>query len=158
MLLAASSDTEYPLGRLRFPSLTKPAAPIKLTEFHYGFTENGSTVQRFEARIRLKAFAFLSGEVIRQRRGVAFTTQRIDLGLTEERGRYVIEGGYRAARWLIRARAERRPTRPSSSSAPGWIIDTRAALRFNSDFEVLLEFLEDTGSVLREDLTPLKAK
>ena len=63
MLLAAGSDPEYPLGRLRFPSLTKPAEPLKLTEFHYGFSENGSTVQRFEARIRFKAFAFLSGEV-----------------------------------------------------------------------------------------------
>ena len=146
MLLAAGSDPEYPLGRLRFPSLTKPAEPLKLTEFHYGFSENGSTVQRFEARIRFKAFAFLSGEVISQRRGVAFTTQRIDLGLTEERGRYVIEGGYRAARWLLRARAERRPTPPSSSADPGWIIDTRGALRFNPDFELLFKFLEDTGS------------
>ena len=108
MLLAAGSDPEYPLGRLRFPSLTKPADPIKLTEFHYGFTENGSTVQRFEARIRLKAFAFLSGEVIRQRRGVAFATQRIDLGLTEERGRYVIEGGV----------PSRQMVGPSSSGAP----------------------------------------
>ncbi len=155
MLLAADSDPEYPLGSLRFPSLTKPAEPVKLTEFSYAFSENGATVQRFEARIRLKAFAFLSGEVFNQRRGIAFTTQRIDLGLTEARGRYVIEGGYRAAKWLVRARAERRPT-PASSSDPGWILDTRGALRFNPDFELLLEFLEDTGSEPFLETRPLR--
>ncbi len=155
MLLAADSDPEYPLGSLRFPSLTKPAEPVKLTEFSYAFSENGATVQRFEARIRLKAFAFLSGEVFNQRRGIAFTTQRIDLGLTEARGRYVIEGGYRAAKWLVRARAERRPT-PASSSDPGWILVTRGALRFNPDFELLLEFLEDTGSEPFLETRPLR--
>jgi hypothetical protein len=161
-LLLASSDPEYPLGKLRFPSLTNPADPVMLTDFRYRFSENGSTVQRFEARVRLKAFAFLSGEVISQRRGVFFSTQRIDIGLTERRGRYVIEGGYRAARWLVRARAERRPPVALSSDATpsqedaSWVIDTRWAIRFNSDFELLFDLLEDTNSSASLPTRPLR--
>ena len=67
-----------------------------------------------------------------------------------------MKAGYRAARWLVRARAEHRPTPPSSSTDPGWIIDTRGALRFNPDFELLFEFLEDTGSEASLVTRPLR--
>ena len=145
-----SSDLEYPLGRLRFPSLTEPADPVMLTGFNYAFSQGGPIEQSFDARVRVKSFAFLAGEVRGQRRGAFFTTQRIDAGLTEENGRYLLEGGYRAARWRVEARAERRPsvTPPPGSVSTGedggWVIDTRWALRFNPDLELLFEFLEDT--------------
>jgi hypothetical protein len=155
-LLLASSDPDYPLGKLRFPSLTQPADPVLLTDLRYGFSQDGSTVQRFEARVRLRAFAFLAGEVISQRRGVFFSSQRIDIGLTEDRGRHVIEGGYRAPKWLVRARAERRPPPTPSNEDAGWVIDTRWALRLDPDLELLFEFLEDTDSSAGLPTRPLR--
>ena len=92
-LLLASADPEYPLGRLRFPALTEPADPVSLVDLNYQLSQRGSVVQDFEARIRLGSFAFVAGEVRDQWRGAFFSTERIDIGLSEENERYVIEGG-----------------------------------------------------------------
>ena len=161
-LLLQTPDPEYPLGKLRFPSLAEPADPVSLVDLNYQFSEAGSVVQSFESRIRLRSFAFVSGEVRDQRRGAFFSTERIDVGLTEENGRYVLEGGYRAARWLMRGRAERRPrftALPGAASDEengGWVLDTRWAFRINSDLEILAELLGDTESSTTFPTRPLR--
>lgn len=119
-------------------------------------------MQGFESRIRLGSFAFLAGEVRNQRRGAFFSTERIDIGLSEENERYVIEGGYRAPKWLLRARAERRPRHtpiPGAASDEengGWVFDTRWALRLNPDLEILLELLGDTEPSTTFPTRPLR--
>ncbi|MGH9459731.1 MAG: hypothetical protein ACRD1X_00815 [Vicinamibacteria bacterium] len=161
-LLLQSSDPEYPLGRLRFPALTEPADPVSLVDLNYQFSQDGSVVQSFESRIRLHSFAFVSGEIRDQRRGAFFNTERIDIGVTEENGRYVLEGGYRAPRWLMRGRAERRPRvtpLPGAASGEengGWVLDTRWALRLNPDFEILLDLLGDTATSTTFPTRPLR--
>lgn len=161
-LLLQTSDPEYPLGRLRFPALTEPAHPISLVDLNYQFSQGGSVIQSFDSRIRLGSFAFVSGAVQDQRRGAFFSTERMDLGLTEESGRYVLEGGYRAHRWLVRARAERRPRftpiegAASDEENGGWVLNARWALRLNSDLEILVEALGDTESATTFPTRPLR--
>ena len=131
-------DPEYPLGKLRFPSLTQPARPFRLVDLRYRLSQEDDTFQSFEARLKLGTFAFLGGEVSGERRGLFFDTQRLELGLTEEEGRYVVEGAYRAPRLLLRARAERPPD-------DAWMLDSLWALRLNSDVELLIGYGQDTG-------------
>lgn len=156
------SDPEYPLGRLRFPDLTEPAHPIRVVDLDYRFSQGGSVVQAFESRIRLGSFAFLSGEVRDQRRGAFFQTERIELGLSEENGRYVLEGGYRAPRWLLRASALRRPRftplpgAASDEENGGWVFDTNLGVRLNSDLEILLDLLADTEPSTTFPTRPLR--
>lgn len=138
---SAESDPEYPLGRLRFPSLTESARPFRLVDLRYRVSDAGSQAHAFEARLKLGAFAFLGGEVIDQRRGLFFDTQRLEIGLTEEEGRYAIEGAYRFERLLFRARADRRP----ESEGKGWVVGSDLALRLNGDFELLFGFSKDAG-------------
>ncbi len=97
-----------------------------------------------------------------QRRGAFFSTERIDVGLTEENERYVIEGGYRAPKWLLRARAERRsrrtplPGAESDEQNGGWVFDIRWAPRLSSDLELLFDFLGDTETSASLPTRPLR--
>jgi len=145
LLLSGSSppsveDPEYPLGKLRFPSLTAPGPRLLLTDLRYRVSQEGRTAQSLEVRVRLGRFAFLGGEVSGERRGIFFDTQRIEMGLSEEEGSYQVEAGYRAPRLLVRARGERRPP----ELGEGWLLDGGLALRLSPDLEILFRWREDT--------------
>lgn len=139
-LLGVVEEPDYPLGKLRFPSLTAPGPPLLLTHFRYRVSQDSRTAQSLQVRVRLGRFAFLGGEVTGERRGVFFDTQRLSIGLSEEDGAYEVEGGYRAPRFLVGARGERRPP----EAGEGWQVEGRAALRLSSDLELLVGWLEDT--------------
>lgn len=151
LLASPVEGPEYPLGKLRFPSLTEPARPLRLTDLRYRVADAGSTLQSFEVRLKLGDFAFLGGEVRHERRGVFFDTQRLEIGLTEEEGRYTVQGTYRAPRLIFRARAERRPGTDGGS----WVLDGQWALRWTSDLELLFGWLEDSA---RNSSTPLPTR
>jgi hypothetical protein len=139
-LLLPAEEPQYPLGGLRFPSLTAPGPPLVLSDLRYRVSQDSRTVQSLELRVRLGRFAFLGGEVSGERRGVFFDTQRLSLGLSEEEGGYELEAGYRASRFLLRARGEK----GTPAAGEGWVVDALTALRLSPDLEVVVSWLEDT--------------
>lgn len=145
---------DYPLGRLRFPSLVEPGRPFRLWDLRYQFSDTGERIQHFESRFKWGGWAFLGGEVRDERVGLSFDTQRIELGLTEERGRYEIETRLRGPWFLLSGQAVQRPEREGGR----WLFEGELALRLNRDWEILLSYLEDqeTSTDLGATLRPVQ--
>jgi hypothetical protein len=133
--LAAADDPEYLLGKLRLPPIAQPASPFRLADLRYSFSRDGSTLSSFETRLRVGAGAFVGGEVVGDRLGLFFDTQRIELGVSEENGSYEVESSYRAPRFLFGARAE--------GSEDDWRVSAGGSLRFTNDLEVVLGYEGD---------------
>jgi hypothetical protein len=132
---AGAEDPEYPLGRLRLPPMSEEASPFRLVDLRYSFADEGSTVSSFESRVRVGASSFLGGEVTGSRRGLFFDTQRIELGVTEEAGRYQLESSIRAPRFFVAARADQ--------GENAWKLTGDGQFRFSNDLELLVSYARD---------------
>ena len=142
-LAAAESSPDYPLGKLRFPSLTTASSRVTLSDLRVGFSQERSTSQFFEVRLRLGTFAYVGGEVSGNRRAIFFDTARLEVGLSEDSDRYEVEAAYRAPRFIGRVNGRLRP--PGEGET--WVVRADGAFRLNPDFELLGEWLEDEDKV-----------
>jgi hypothetical protein len=115
--------------------MTEAAEPFRLIDLRYAFSDDGGTLSSFETRVRIGASAFLGGEVTGDRHGVFFDTQRLELGLTEENGRYEIESSYRAPWFLLDVRGAREERE--------WLIESTGSVRLSNDLELLISYAED---------------
>ncbi|MGH9391643.1 MAG: hypothetical protein ACRD1Z_18745, partial [Vicinamibacteria bacterium] len=73
---AGSEGPEYPLGSLRTPPIADGAAPFRLVDLRYAFTDDGEILSSFETRVRVGGSLFVGGEVTGARRGLFVDTQR----------------------------------------------------------------------------------
>ncbi len=129
-LLAGNEGPEYPLGPLRLPPIAEEATPFRIADLRYSFTDDGSNLSIFEARVRAKESLFLGGEVRGDRIGLSLDTQRLELGVSEENGDYELEGSIRAPWFLVATRA--------AEEQGEWAIAATGSLRLTNDLEFLL--------------------
>ncbi|HXV59278.1 MAG TPA: hypothetical protein VEK15_01190 [Vicinamibacteria bacterium] len=115
--------------------MSEKASPFRLVDLRYAFSDDGGVVSSFESRVRMGASSFIGGEVVGERVGLFFDTARIEVGASRDDVSSVLEGGYRARRFLARARA--------AEEGGSWKLATEGALRLSKDFELLFGFRED---------------
>ena len=137
---AGSEGPEYPLGPLRTPPMADAAAPFRLVDLRYAFTDDGETLSSFETRVRVGGSLFVGGEVIGERRGLFVDTQRIELGISEEDGSYEIEGSFRAPWFVLGTRAFHEDGE--------WSVSGAGTVRFTNDVEILLSHSHDLDQSL----------
>lgn len=136
--LLAGSESEgpqYPLGPLRLPPIADEATPFRLVDLRYAFTDDGTTLSSFEARVRAGGSLFVGTEVTGDRRGFFLDTQRVELGVSEENGHHEVEASFRAPWFLLDARGVHKDGE--------WEVATRGSLRLSNDVEVLLSHNHD---------------
>lgn len=134
---SVGDDPDYPLGKLGVPPLAEPATPLRLVDLEAGVTRDESTTTTLEARMKLGARAFFGGELRGDRVGAFFDTHRIELGFTEDDGRFDVEGALRAPFFLLRVDA--------SGEDDVWALESSASVRLSSDWEVLLSYASDSN-------------
>ncbi|HSF17468.1 MAG TPA: hypothetical protein VLK65_18135 [Vicinamibacteria bacterium] len=115
--------------------MSDKASPFRLVDLRYAFSDDGRVVSSFESRVRMGASSFIGGEVVGERLGLSFDTARIEMGASRDDESSVLEGGYRARRFLAQARAV--------EEGGSWKLATEGALRLSKDFELLFGFRED---------------
>lgn len=147
-LLLAGEDPSYPLGPLRFPSLTTPGHPFVLTDLRYGVRAQESTAQTLEARLRVGTWGFLGVEFVGERRELSLATQRLNLLFAANQDRYDAQARFRASRFLLQTTATRR----TPAQGKGWLLDGQAVVRLNPNLEALGGYFEDTDTSPRRAL------
>ncbi len=136
----AGPAVRYALGPFEPPDLTAAARAFTLTDLRWRATDAGDTTQAVFARVRLRAWGFLSAEVEGDSRTFALQTQRATLALGGAGGAYRAFAGYRAARALLEADLQRR----APVEGRGVIASLLGAGRLSNDLELLGRFVGDS--------------
>lgn len=130
----------YPLGPFAPPDLGAEARLFTLTDLRWRATDVGDTSQSMFARVRLRAWGFLSAEVEGDSRTVALQTQRTTVAFGGAGGAYRAFAGYRAPRLLLEADVQRR----APVERRGLIVSLLGAGRLSGDVELLARFVGDS--------------
>ena len=134
--VAQDDDSDYPLGKLRFPPVTEPAEPVRLVDLSFGVDKEDSSDWSFRPRWKLGAKAFLGAAVRGKQLGAFLETQRLELRMSQEEGLWAFGGAYRASFFRATLDAERRPD-------DTWNVNGVGSLRLSSDWELLLAYRHD---------------
>jgi len=143
-LLFASQQPDYPIDSFRLPVLSQPSeGRVTFADVSFTVADTDRTSPTLGARLHVRDWGFLEAHVGRDRGGVSATTDRLEMGIEEERGRYDVRAGYRGSRYRIRVDAFRR----RDDQGSGWVRGVVGAFRVNPDMEVFAGLQGDSDDV-----------
>jgi hypothetical protein len=128
----AADIVDYPLGPMAIPDLGAPGEPFKLVDLSYDVSDTDRTTQAFAARVKVRDWGYLGASFEGERRGIAWTSQRLELTAAGEEGVYDLFGSYRAPRFIVSTGAE--TGGPAEGS--GWLFRPALSVRLSPGLEV----------------------
>ena len=129
---AAADVVDYPLGPMAIPDLGAAGEPFKLVDLRYHVSDTDRTTHAFAARVKVRNRGYLGASFEGERRGIAWTSQRLELEAAGEDGVYGFSGSYRAPRFIVSAGAET----GGAAEGNGWLLRPALSVRLSSGLEV----------------------
>jgi hypothetical protein len=127
----AEDAIEYPLGPMGVPDFLAPGEPFKLVDLRYHVSDTLSTTHAFAARLKVHDRGYLGAEFEGERREISWTSQRLDLQASGEKGVYGLSGSWRAPRFIVSAAAET----GGEAEGSGWLLTPSVTVRLSPELE-----------------------
>ncbi len=139
LLVLLQTLPAYPLPQEE-RDLTRPVAPLFLTDLFLRALETTGTEQDVAFRLRLGRFAFLGGEVEGERRGLSLETTRLFARYTERQGAHDVGVGWRQGRLRAELAVDVGPESQDHRS----VFDADIFGRLGRDVQLQAGFIYDT--------------
>jgi hypothetical protein len=139
-LFASPERIDYPLGPMRFPSMTSSDQRVVLTDVSYSASETTAVSQAVDVRLRFLNRFILGGHLDEGERGLTLETTRLDLAYSKAGDSVDLSGAFRARRFTLQADASRR----TEGQGAGWVVDSSGSARLSPDLELLVGYLGET--------------